>query len=162
MAQRTAHPAENSSYTSRMSSIPLPAHDTPRPRGLARGRHGKSLRSSVAGPYLPRLTGRNPEFERAVGGAVSYLRSANPELMARVRVQVGTMPSDNTLRDGIDRFRVEGSTITLWRLPIQRLESLHCDDPVHLHDLVESVLIDALAEMTGRDPWSIAPDRFGH
>lgn len=136
-----------------------------RSRGLARGRHGRGIRSSLAGPYLPRLTGRVLDFELAVEDSTSYLRTVAPELMAEVDVAVAGMPAENVLGDGMDRWRAErraiGGQVTLFRIPIERLEHLHCDDPVHLRALVERTLIDAVADLLGREPWDVAPDRYG-
>lgn len=147
---------------SRSADAVPPADWPPRARGLHRARHGRRLRSSLAGPYLPRLSGRALDFELAVQDTVAYVRATAPELMEGVSVEVGTMPPENVLGDGIDRWRIEGgSRIILYRVPVERLEDFHCDDPVHLRAAVERLVLDAIADLFGRDPWDIAPDRYG-
>ena len=45
-------------------------------------------------------------------------------------------------------------------LPIERLSKLHKRDAWHRRVLVESIVISAIAELLGTDPWHLAPDRF--
>lgn len=140
--------------------------DTARPRGLARGRHGRGIRSSLAGRYLPRLSGRALDFELAADDTANYVRAVAPELMRGVEVEVARMPQGNLNDDGVDRWRIEaapggGGRIVLFRVPTERFETLHCDDPIHLRALVERTLLDAIADLHGREPWEVAPDRYG-
>jgi hypothetical protein len=131
-------------------------------RGLARGRHGRGIRSSVAGPYLPMLTGRVVRFENHVADAMNYLRAANPERLANVQVDIANVPKTLQHSDGMDRWHVEApNRIILYRVAIDRLARLHCEDPVHYRMLVERCVLQAVAELLGSDPWDIAPERFG-
>jgi hypothetical protein len=50
----------------------------------------------------------------------------------------------------------------LYRLPIERLSHLHVDDESHQRLYIESCVFRAVAELLGRDPWDLAPDRFRH
>ncbi|GGA65173.1 hypothetical protein GCM10011490_14820 [Pseudoclavibacter endophyticus] len=135
----------------------------PRPaRGLARGRHGRGVRSSVAGPYLPMLTGRIPRFEQTVAETMDFLRAQAPEKLEGIRLEVAGMPPDEQQPDaGIERWRVvRPSTIVLFRVPIDRLAKLHCPDPVHYRMHIERVMLEAIGDLLGKDPWDILPDRY--
>ena len=50
----------------------------------------------------------------------------------------------------------------LYRVPIERLAHLHQDDDVHKRMMVESCVFRAVAELLGKDPWDLAPERFRH
>ena len=133
----------------------------PRPtRGLARGRHGRGVRSSVAGPYLPMLTGRIPRFEQTVAETMDYLRARAGDRLGDLRIDVAGMPPDVQHPEaGIERWRVEHpNRIILYRVPIDRLAKLHCPDPVHYRMHVERVLLEAIGELLGEDPWDLLPD----
>lgn len=90
-----------------------------------------------------------------------YLRKAAPEYLAGVDVRFAALPREVRSPHGIDRFQVTGPReITIFRVPLERLEKLHCDDPVHVRALAELTVLEALAELHGREPWNIAPDRY--
>ncbi len=50
----------------------------------------------------------------------------------------------------------------LYRLPIERLAHLHRDDEWHRRSFIESCVFRAVAELLGKDPWDIAPERYRH
>ena len=52
--------------------------------------------------------------------------------------------------------------VILYRLTIERLPKLHSDDDLHRRMLVESCVFRAVAELLGKDPWDLAPERFRH
>ena len=52
--------------------------------------------------------------------------------------------------------------ITIYRLPLQRLPRVHVDDPWHRQVAIEGAVFRAAAELLGRDPWEVAPDRWRH
>lgn len=135
----------------------------PRPvRGLSRGRHGRGLRSSVAGPFLPMLTGRELRFEQHVLDAMAYLRSVDPERLAGVRIDVANMPDSAQHDDGIDRWHiVPPNRIVLFRVPIDRLAKLHCSDPVHYRALIERTVLLAVSDLLDIDPWELVSGDFG-
>ena len=65
---------------------------------------------------------------------------------------------------GVERYAVDARTrrITFSRLPIQRLSRLHRNDEFHQRMVIESCVFRAVAELLGKDPWDLAPDRFRH
>ena len=73
-------------------------------------------------------------------------------------------PSDVGAGGGVDRWRVSTAErrVILYRLPIERLAKLHRSDALHRRMLVESCVFRAVAELLGKDPWDLAPDRFRH
>lgn len=135
-----------------------------RVRALSRDRHGRGLRSSVTGPQLRRLRTRRDFFDARVASAVEYLRDLWPDEMAAVRVEVGAVPPGEAGRHGIDRWRVDPRRrlVVLYRVPIERLAHLHKDDDWHRRSLIESCVFRAVAELLGKDPWDIAPERYRH
>jgi hypothetical protein len=48
----------------------------------------------------------------------------------------------------------------LYRVPIQRMSKLHKDDPLHRQMMIESVVFRAVAELLGKDPWDLGPERL--
>lgn len=129
-----------------------------------RDRHGRGLRSSVTGPHLPMLHTRADFFDSCVASAVEYLRTVWPDELARVRFDVMALPPGPTHPDGLERWRVDhrAMRVVLFRIPIQRLAHLHRDDDWHRRSYIESCVFRAVAELLGRDPWDLAPERFRH
>ena len=134
-------------------------------RRAGRGdRHGRSLRSSVAGPHLPPLRTRQDVFELTVASAVEYLRDAWPDELDSVRIEVAGMPAAPAGARGVERWRVvpRERTVILYRLPIERMAHLHKNDEWHRRSFIESCVFRAVAELLGKDPWDLAPERFRH
>ncbi|NRG39958.1 hypothetical protein GTU73_07010 [Rathayibacter sp. VKM Ac-2804] len=136
-------------------------------RGGSRDRHGRGIRGAVTGPHLPPLQTRADFFETTIGSAFDYLRGAWPDELAGIRVDLASTPDVDPARlqgTGIARWRVDHAArrITLYRVPIERLAKLHRRDEWHQRMMIESYVFRAVAELLGRDPWDISPDRFRH
>jgi len=144
---------------SRRSAIPEP---TARARG--RDRHGRGVRSSVTGPFLPPLRTRIDLFDTTVASTVEYLRGVWPEELADVTFEVAAGPHSVVSGTGVERWMVSEASrrIVFYRLPIQRLSRLHADDELHQRMIVETCVFRGVAELLGKDPWELAPDRFRH
>lgn len=98
-----------------------------------------------------------------VAQTAQYLRDLRPNELDDVVFVVAPTPTGMPGADSpLPRWRVDGRTITLFRLPIQRLSHLHRDDEPHRRMMVESCVFRAVAELLGKDPWDLAPDRFRH
>ncbi len=133
-------------------------------RRSIRDRHGRGLRSSLAGPYLPMLNGRIDTFEQTILSTAEYLRGVWPLELAGVRFEVASAPEQALHGDHIDRWHVDADQgrITFFRIPIQRMSKLHRDDELHRRMMVESCVFRAVGDLLGKDPWDLAPDRFRH
>jgi len=134
------------------------------PRLGYRDRHGRGIRSAVTGPHLPMLRTRVDFFDACIASAIEYLRALWPPEMAGVRVEVAGFPPGEQGPDGVDRWRTEARTrrVVLYRVPIQRLAILHREDDWHRRSYIESCVFRAVAELLGKDPWDIAPERYRH
>lgn len=131
---------------------------------MSRDRHGRGIRASVAGPQLPWLRTRRDFFESCVREAVDYLGELWPDELSGVRIEVGTMPPASASGARVDRWRVDrrARRVVLYRVPIERLARLHRHDEWHRRSFTESCVFRAVAELLGRDPWEIAPERYRH
>lgn len=93
-----------------------------------------------------------------------YLRDLWPEELHDVSFEVAGLPSD--IGDGheIRRWLAMAAErrVILFRLPIERLVKVHQADELHRRMFVESCVFRAVAELLGKDPWELAPDRFRH
>jgi hypothetical protein len=148
MARRT----RGSSYPERNASQRAVRHD----------RHGRSGRSAVTGPHLPMLQNRLDLFDSTVASTAEFLRGSWPEELSNVRYEVAPMPAEAPEGGGVPRWATfpAARRIVLYRLPIQRLSRLHRDDELHQRMMIESCVFRATAELLGRDPWDLGPERF--
>jgi hypothetical protein len=141
------------------------AHVTPpSPPTVVRNRHGRGARGPVTGPHLPMLHNRIDLFELTVASTADYLKGLWPSDLADVRFEVAAAPATALGDEEVERWRVDPATrrIILFRVPIQRLSRLHRNDELHRRLLVESCVFRAVAELLGKDPWDLAPERFRH
>lgn len=128
----------------------------------ARDRHGRGLRSAVTGPHLPWLNTRSDVFDQTVASTAEYLKDMWPDELSSVSFEVAGLPTEVGAGGGVDRWLVivPERRIVLFRLPIERLARLHRDDDLHRRMLIESCVFRAVAELLGKDPWDLAPERF--
>ncbi len=131
-----------------------------------RSRHGRELRSSVAGPVLPYLSSRETRFEDVAADAADYVQSLWPDELGDVDFLWADMPpgilADQVVE--VPDFAVDPHrrSITVFRLPLQRLPRVHVDDAWHRQIAIEGAVFRAAGELLGRDPWVVAPDRWRH
>ncbi|WP_213814320.1 metallopeptidase family protein [Glaciihabitans sp. dw_435] len=131
-------------------------------RLASRDRHGRGIRAAVTGPHLPLLRSRADLFDMTVASTAEYLRDMWPDELARVSFEVAVLPAAITGTTGLDRWQVMSAEhrVILFRLPIERLSRLHRYDDLHKRMMIESCVFRAVAELLGKDPWDLAPDRF--
>lgn len=129
-----------------------------------RDRHGRGIRAAVTGPHLPLLRSRIDSFDMSVASTAEYLKDLWPDELADVSFEVAGMPSALGANPAVDRWRVlvNERRVILYRLPIERLSRLHRYDELHRRMMVESCVFRAVAELLGKDPWDLAPERFRH
>jgi len=137
------------------------AHST---RSGSGDRHGRGLRSPVTGPDLPALHSRAELFDLIVGSTAEYLRDIWPDELASATFEVAALPAEISSTNGIDRWHVDTAVrrVTLYRLPIERLARIQRGDETQRRMVVESCVFRAVAELLGKDPWDLAPERFRH
>lgn len=99
-----------------------------------------------------------------VASTVDYLRGVWPEELADITFLTAAGPSAVRAGTGVERWNVSASErrVVFYRLPIQRLSRLHRNDEMHQRMMIESCVFRGIAELLGKDPWDIAPDRFRH
>jgi hypothetical protein len=136
----------------------------PSARPGSRDRHGRGIRSAVTGPHLPLLHTRSDLFDLTVAATAEYLKDLWPDDLADVSFEVAGLPSSIVPAGGIARWLVMAPErrVILFRLPIERLARLHRNDDLHRRMLIESCVFRAVAELLGKDPWDLAPERFRH
>jgi hypothetical protein len=140
------------------------AAPAPMVRGCGRDRHGRGIRSSATGPYLPPLRTRTDLFDMTLASTVDYLRGVWPDELADVSFEVAAGPPSVIPGVGVERWSVQAAErrVVFYRLPIQRLSHLHRNDEFHQRMAIESVVFRAIGELLGKDPWDLAPGRFRH
>jgi hypothetical protein len=118
----------------------------------------------VTGPQLPLLQTRADVFDLTVASTAEYLKDMWPDELAAVSFEVAGLPAglDDTGR--VDRWLVivPQRRIILYRLPIERLARMHRHDELHRRMMIEGCVFRAVAELLGKDPWDLAPERFRH
>ena len=122
------------------------------------------MRNVVTGPYLPPLTTRIILFESTVASMAEYLTDLWPEELAAVRFEVAGIPAGRVSDERVDRWQVDRANrrVVLYRVPIERLTRFHVRDEYHLVLVIEAGVVRAVAELLGKDPWDLAPERFRH
>ncbi len=119
-------------------------------RGTFRNRRGKDrYRAPLISERLHRKTGMS-YFEQIVASTCQYMRAQWPEELQQLKWQVedaGPLSEDGALKFAVDR---ETMTITLYRVPIERLMHNHRADPVDERMHIEHLIFEAVEEMMGR------------
>ncbi len=110
------------------------------------------------------LHNRADSFDLSVSSTAEYLKDLWPKELANVSFEVAGLPVDLGESPSLDRWRVFPAErrIILYRLPIERLSRLHRHDDLHRRMMIESCVFRAVAELLGKDPWDLAPERFRH
>jgi hypothetical protein len=68
-----------------------------------------------------------------------------------------------TVLDGeLPRWHADASAmrVTIYRLPIERLTHVRRPDPLDERFHIEQFVFFAVAELLGKDPWDLMPERF--
>jgi hypothetical protein len=122
------------------------------------------MRGPVTGPHLPELRGRVEFFMLTVAHTVDYLRSMWADELSDVHFDVAATPLRTSVNGVVERWKVdhERRRIVLYRIPIQRMSKLHRDDELHRQMMIESVVFRAVAELLGKEPWDLGPERYRH
>ena len=127
-------------------------------RGASRDRHGRGVRRPLWSPRFEAGIARTGNFEATVQDAAAFLRDAFPEVFANLVVVVQDLPPLTGELNSIRRyaFRRETSTVYIFRVPIQRFRT--SGDALEEIFRIEAFVIEAAAEMVGRDPRDFLSD----
>lgn len=122
------------------------------------------MRSSATGPFLPPLRTRIDLFDLTLASTVDYLRGVWPAELAHITFLTAAGPRTTPEDVSVQRWSVSAAEgrVVFYRLPIQRLSRMHANDEAHQRMMIESCVFRGIAELLGKDPWDIAPDRFRH
>jgi hypothetical protein len=103
-------------------------------------------------------------FDQTVASTAEYLKDIWPDELATVIFEVAGLPTEVGSTGRINRWLVLAPErrVILFRLPIERLARLHHHDELHRRMMIESCVFRAVAELLGKDPWDLAPERFRH
>ena len=125
-----------------------------------RERHGRTVR----GAMLAHLGGRSPLgfFDSVVAQTVEFLRNAWPDELEKLTWQVSDAPLGPGLGEEVSRYSVnrELQRITIFRIPIERLTHHRRTDRMDERFHIEQFVFQAVAELLGKDPGDLIPDRF--
>lgn len=126
------------------------------PKPVRRDRHGRGVRRPLWSPKFQPGMARQRNFSDTVQDTTAYLRETFPadfpELTAVVR-DLPPLPAEaagTSARLRRYAFHRESNTIYIYRIPIKYLGRAY--DPFEEMMRVESYVIEAAAEMIGRDP----------
>ncbi|HLP23327.1 MAG TPA: hypothetical protein VK139_04720 [Microbacteriaceae bacterium] len=128
-----------------------------------RSRHGRALRSSVVGKFLPPVRTRRSTFDAIVTQTADWVRGTWPIEMTDVTIYVAAAPAEAIHGDHIDRWKIDQRerSVTLFWMPIARFDFRSSDTEVERRMLIEGLVFRALADLLGKDPWELARSRFG-
>ena len=92
---------------------------------------------------------------------LEYLKKIAPHELDGVTVTIHAMPDQPSTMPEVARYQVDknAKTIKLFRIPIERLGHHHPGDRWYERMVIESVVIKAVAELIGTDPWRLMPGK---
>lgn len=117
-----------------------------------RDRHGRGVRRPLWSPRFEPGVARLGNFNDAVQDTAAYLRTQYPQELGNLVALVRDFPPLNANATKLKRFAFhrETSTVYIYRIPIKYLGRAW--DQVEEIMRIESYVIEAAAEMIGRDP----------
>jgi len=121
-------------------------------RGTARDRHGRGVRRPLWSPRFQPGVARQGNFSDAVEDTANYLRNNFPDDFSGLKVIVRDMPPMHSETTKFRRYahHAETKTVYIYRIPIKYLG--RASDPFEEIMRIDSYVIEAAAEMIGRDP----------
>lgn len=102
---------------------------------------------------------RSGNFAAAVEDAAEFLREVYPESFAGLRTEVRDLPPLKGELNSLRRFAFDRQTNTvyIYRIPVVHLGRMA--DPLDEVFRIENIVIQAAAEMIGRDPRDFLEER---
>lgn len=135
---------------------------TGKARGTSRNRHGRSIRRSIFGSFIRNQLNQPGGFEQIVAATCDYLRAAWPDELELLNWRVADTPPIEGTEPIVRRYSIRKSTmtITIYRVPIERLGHHRRPDALHERMHIEEYVFAAVAELIGKDPWELVPERY--
>lgn len=101
-------------------------------------------------------------FESVVAQTVEFLRGAWPEELEKLTWQVLDSPPSMFSSLEVPRYSVNSKKfrITIYRIPIERLTHHRRTDRMDERFHIEQFVFQAVAELLGKDPGELVPERF--
>lgn len=123
-----------------------------RSRAKARDRHGRGIRRPLWSPRFEPGVARVGDFAATVEDAAEYLRTEFPADFENLEVVVRDLPLLHGDLNSVRKyaFRRDTNTVYIYRIPIQRFRA--SNNQLTEIFRIESYVIEAAAEMIGRDP----------
>ena len=125
-----------------------------------RRRHGRDVRGALVG----HLNVKAPLgfFETVVSQSVEFLKLSWPEELENLRWRVLDSPRFPDGVSEVPRYSVNPREfrITIYRIPIERLTHHRRTDRLDERFHIEQYVFQAVAELLGKDPGDIVPDRY--
>lgn len=130
------------------------------PFRASRKRHGRLLRTQVQG------TGANKRnlgfFEGVVSQSVDFLKLTWPNELGQLNWRVRDVPAMAEQSEEVARYSVNQSRfeITIYRIPIERFTHHRRADRLDERFHIEQYVFQAAAELLGKDPGDLIPEKY--
>lgn len=130
------------------------------PFRASRSRHGREVRGSLTshlGTKVPLGF-----FETVVSQTVDFLKLNWPEELESLRWRVSDSPMFSDAAEEVPRYSINSREfrITIYRIPIERLTHHIRTDRLDERFHIEQFVFQAVAELLGKDPGDMIPERY--
>ena len=131
-------------------------------RGQYRDRHDRGIRRPLLSKLFVHGQTRVQGFEQNVNSIFEYLQAIWPQELEDLTWQVRDAPGLSSEADQVRRWSVDRGrkSISIYRLPIERLGSHSRPTPLEARMRVEEQVFEAVADLLGMDPWELVPESF--
>lgn len=130
------------------------------PFRASRRRHGRELRSALTS----HLGQSSPMgfFETVVSQSIDFLKLSWPEELEKLKWRVADAPFFPDGVSEVPRYSINPKEfrITIYRIPIERLTHHRRTDRLDERYHIEQFVFQAVADLLGKDPGDLIPDRF--
>lgn len=132
------------------------------PFRASRSRHGREIRGALTSHL-----GTKPPlgfFETVVSQTVDFLKLSWPEELENLRWRVSDSPRVLDGAEEVPRYSTNTREfrITIYRIPIERFTHHRRTDRLDERFHIEQFVFQAVAELLGKDPGDMIPDRYKH
>jgi hypothetical protein len=120
---------------------------------IARDRHGRGIRRPLPSRLFRFGTERGGFFQQVVEDACEFLRERWPTELGNLNWRIMDVPVLDSRAERVRRWQADKNTmtITLYRIPIQRMRPRRSDQRMY----IERAVFTAAAALIDRDPWEL-------